>query len=909
MMVENDTSSVEYQLSTSTGPFSIPFYFIENGHIVAELYTQNGDDFNKTTLTIDVDYYLNGAGDKNGGQLTLLSAHSGATLLIYRDPDATQLTSYLATGKFPATSHERALDKLTMLIQKFGWWWDSLALKKPNIFANYYDALNNRIRNLRDPSQAQDAATKGYADNLYQGAISHSDNNFKRTLRVPESEVGMLPGISGRRKKILAFNDTGNPIAVLPESGSAADVMIDLASSDGFKYIGQVRSAAALSLLPGSDGDRVLLESYHEVTGAEITVGGGEFYYVSSLAGVNNGVTIFNGWCRKIINNTLTDYDAGCIKGDTSDVSSRLVNLFSVIKDGMTVKLHCLNYASRNFVIKNVSDIRITGVGGGGIYCWWARDSYNWVFDSDFEAGNDGLSGSLGILSFYNCPGFEVDHVKITGVQLVHPLSNEWGDCGIRYENCPRAKVHTNTLKHFGGWGIFGAFGSDDSVCHHNFVAHVHRQSGINVWANSNNCHADYNITDDTGLYGIEFETFDSHSNPNIFGGKATNNTITRAKIGMCVVGSMKDGLLCDNTVSLCVGAAAAIGVKYASNTRIELARNTFLSFWYGMTVNNCRNVLFADNVADYSQPDYLITDQYQAPVKLVDGDSYSFYCTLPIAAGKIIKIADSVYTVASYSSISAQDLFGSATYYKLSTFYKITLTTEIQDDFYTFANILFGWSTLNTTNGTFGMFTNNSAFSQGSVTDGAEHVRFVGNKVMGVKFGINPNNTFSSLGGEQEFYLNNTLKCESWLRTGLALASRVSISGNVSSMGSSMTAVVTGSDTTYWKPAKTISKDGTAAASTAPTRNYFRVDKTCFVIGYRVILRNWSATEDVNLVLANVNSPFTITAAGSGTEKVVEVKTHLYALSPGTSYPLYLTTATNTMVAGWYSIEALILE
>lgn len=250
-MVENDTSSVEYQLSTSTGPFSIPFYFIENGHIVAELYTQNGDDFNKTTLTIDVDYYLNGAGDKDGGQLTLLSAHSGATLLIYRDPDATQLTSYLATGKFPATSHERALDKLTMLIQKFGWWWDSLALKKPNIFANYYDALNNRIRNLRDPSQAQDAATKNYADTLYEQAITHSDNNLRKTLRVPEASVDMLPGISGRKKKILAFNDNGNPIAVLPESGSAADVLINLGSNEegqgaslvGLEQGGTVQSA------------------------------------------------------------------------------------------------------------------------------------------------------------------------------------------------------------------------------------------------------------------------------------------------------------------------------------------------------------------------------------------------------------------------------------------------------------------------------------------------------------------------------------------------------------------------------------------------------------------------------------------------------------------------------------------
>lgn len=249
-MVENDTSSVEYQLSTSTGPFSIPFYFIENGHIVAELYTQNGDDFNKTTLTIDVDYYLNGAGDKNGGQLTLLSAHSGATLLIYRDPDATQLTSYLATGKFPATSHERALDKLTMLIQKFGWWWDSLSLKKPNIFANYYDALNNRIRNLRDPSQAQDAATKNYADTLYEQAITHSDNNLRKTLRVPEASVDMLPGISGRKKKILAFNDSGNPIAVLPESGSAADVLINLGSSEegqGAWLVAYVASESAAS--------------------------------------------------------------------------------------------------------------------------------------------------------------------------------------------------------------------------------------------------------------------------------------------------------------------------------------------------------------------------------------------------------------------------------------------------------------------------------------------------------------------------------------------------------------------------------------------------------------------------------------------------------------------------------------
>ncbi|MER4485185.1 hypothetical protein J9B05_31195, partial [Klebsiella pneumoniae] len=48
----------------------------------------------------------------------------------------------------------------------------------------------------------------------------------------------ILPSINGRKKKILAFNDNGNPIAVLPESGSAADVLINLGSSEGSTLVG-----------------------------------------------------------------------------------------------------------------------------------------------------------------------------------------------------------------------------------------------------------------------------------------------------------------------------------------------------------------------------------------------------------------------------------------------------------------------------------------------------------------------------------------------------------------------------------------------------------------------------------------------------------------------------------------------
>ncbi|VDA37127.1 hypothetical protein BANRA_03844 [Klebsiella quasipneumoniae] len=683
----------------------------------------------------------------------------------------------------------------------------------------------------------------------------------------------------------------------------------NLGSGEGFKYIGQVRSAAELSLLPGSDGDRVLLYSYNAITAVEMPVGGGTFYYDSSLSAVNNGVTIFNGWCRVIENNKLTDFHAGCQRGDASDVGHKLANLFSVVTDGMTIEFHCYNYSSRNFVTTFKENLDIYAVNGGGINCWPFRDNFTFTFDPNFEAGNDGLTGSLGILSFYGCHGTKVHDIEIIGIQQILPQSNEWGDCAIRYENCQKFQTFGIFGRHFGAWGIFGGFGSHDSVSHHNNVSDTHRQSGINIWANSNNCHAWSNYCHNNGLYNFEVETFSNHDFARITGGSCKMNFGTLAKINFAIVGVMKDMEVSGNTTSMGVGAIAAIGVKDALSTRVKIARNIIGPSWYGLTANNCRNVSFIKNTGEYSEPDFLITDQYQAPVKLHPTDPYSFYCTAAIAADKIIKIVDSVYTVAGFSPISAQELFGQPKYYKLSTFYKITLTTPIQPDFHTFANILFAWSTLNTTNGTHAMITNNAAFSQGNVVDGAENVKFISNDMAGWKFGFNPQNIFSALGGEQEFYLSNTLKCESWLRTGLALASRVSIADNGSPMGTSMTAVVTGSDTTYWKPSKTIGKDGVAATGAAPTRNYFRVDKTCFVIGYRIILRNWSATEDVKLVLANVNSPITITAAGAGTEKVVEVKTHLYALSPGTTYPLYLLTASNTLKADWYSIEALILE
>ncbi|MEY0252479.1 hypothetical protein AB7X32_01635 [Morganella morganii] len=228
MTVSTELSHEEYTGNGVTTDFDFRFRIFEAKHLVVSVANTDGTE---RILTNGTDYTLRGVGSYRGGKVILkMPLATGWKIGIARDLPAVQETDLRNQGKFFAEVHEDAFDYLTMLIQKsLGFL--SLCLRKPSFISDHYDAKGNKISNLGKPVKDGDAVNLG----TMKDHISAKD---KRSLRVADKDIPVLPNAVNRANKLLSFDDNGNPVVIVPESGSAADVLTELGKQDGFELIG-----------------------------------------------------------------------------------------------------------------------------------------------------------------------------------------------------------------------------------------------------------------------------------------------------------------------------------------------------------------------------------------------------------------------------------------------------------------------------------------------------------------------------------------------------------------------------------------------------------------------------------------------------------------------------------------------
>ncbi|WP_374314584.1 hypothetical protein [Dongia sp.] len=116
MTISTTTSRVTYAGDGSTVSFAVPFIFFGADEIdVIERSLASGGE---TLKVLTTDYAVSGGGGAGGTVTALMPPGSDKSWTIARRTNRTQEVDYTPNDPFPAETHERALDRLTALIQE-----------------------------------------------------------------------------------------------------------------------------------------------------------------------------------------------------------------------------------------------------------------------------------------------------------------------------------------------------------------------------------------------------------------------------------------------------------------------------------------------------------------------------------------------------------------------------------------------------------------------------------------------------------------------------------------------------------------------------------------------------------------------------------------------------------------------
>lgn len=248
MTVNSTINRIEYAGDGASAVFAVGFYFLTQADL--KVYLRDAND-NETLLTSTTHYTVADAGNPAGGSVTMLTAPAvGEKLVIVRDPALTQLTDYQANDAFPAETHERALDKLTMLAQRISERIDRSVVLEETATSGQgsYDFGGNSVSNLGAPFDSNDASTKAYVDEIL-GLVNAAAGDEAFSFVPPSGVTGTANAIVLTASDVPSSPTDGYKIRFIPEADSTGAVTLQLKDgSDDWGVIALVdRKLAAMT--------------------------------------------------------------------------------------------------------------------------------------------------------------------------------------------------------------------------------------------------------------------------------------------------------------------------------------------------------------------------------------------------------------------------------------------------------------------------------------------------------------------------------------------------------------------------------------------------------------------------------------------------------------------------------------
>ena len=239
MSVTSVTSKIIYTGSVVvTTEFAYPFRIISTSDLtVTRYYEATGST---SVLTLDTDYEVSGAGEDTGGNVTLTGSYttlpSGSKLVIAREMDLTQEVDYVENDPFPAETHERAIDRLTMITQQIKEVTDRSLAKAitktgslifPEAVGNKiigWDASGTFLTNITNPGAQASTSAVAAASSATVAVASEVVSTSSAAIAVSEAAVSLSSSIVSVSQAVIAVS--GSTVAVAEATAALSSSVV-----------------------------------------------------------------------------------------------------------------------------------------------------------------------------------------------------------------------------------------------------------------------------------------------------------------------------------------------------------------------------------------------------------------------------------------------------------------------------------------------------------------------------------------------------------------------------------------------------------------------------------------------------------------------------------------------------------